>query len=107
MDSEMKFNPPPGTVPVKVVRKTGSPKAYVIRVIFVDKEIEDLVRALNDAGLETIASCSGHGIRHGRISLRDGRELIIARDYDEATRIDGINPIGISREAVRWEDPVC
>lgn len=56
----------------------------------VDAEIAPLVQALNDAGLETVASCSGHGKRPGNIALRDGRELIIARSFEEARRIDAI-----------------
>jgi hypothetical protein len=46
------------------------------------------VAALNAAGIETVASCSGHGSRLGNIALRDGRELIIARDFAEARRIE-------------------
>lgn len=58
------------------------------RVIEVDAEIALIVAALNAAGVETVASCSGHGLRPGVIALRDGREIIIARDYDEARRIE-------------------
>lgn len=48
----------------------------------VDVEIASLVRALNDAGIHTTASCSGHGMRPGRISLADGRELFVLPSYE-------------------------
>jgi methylmalonyl-CoA mutase cobalamin-binding subunit len=58
------------------------------RSVEIDIEIADLVDALNKAGFETVASCSGQGVKPGIISLKDGRELVIARDYAEARRID-------------------
>lgn len=47
------------------------------RVICVDWCIHHIVAALNAAGIETIASCCGHGLRDGIISLSDGRDLHI------------------------------
>ncbi len=35
---------------------------------------------LNPAGVRTVASCCGHGERPGRVSLADGRELMIYPD---------------------------
>ncbi len=43
----------------------------------VDHCIAGIVRALNDLGIPTVASCCGHGKMHGVISLEDGRELVI------------------------------
>lgn len=60
--------------------------------IWCDPEIADLVQALNDGGIATVASCSGHGHRPGGIALADGRELIVAKDYDEARAIDRLLP---------------
>jgi hypothetical protein len=54
----------------------------------IDQCIGPIVQALNDAGAVTIASCCGHGKRPGNIVLADGRELIIARNYDEARAVD-------------------
>jgi hypothetical protein len=54
----------------------------------VDIELATLVRALNQCGMATIASCSGHGHRPGNIALADGREIMIARHYDEARKFD-------------------
>lgn len=45
--------------------------------VWCDPEIADLVDALNTNKLSTVASCSGHGHRPGRISLKDGRELLV------------------------------
>lgn len=58
----------------------------------VDAEIASIVNALNICGVTTIASCSGHGNRPGNIMLADGRELIIARDYNEGRAIDRAFP---------------
>jgi hypothetical protein len=43
----------------------------------IDKCIFDIICALNAEGLETVASCCGHGKRAGSIILKDGRELVI------------------------------
>ncbi len=53
-----------------------------------DPCIEPIIQALHAAGIGTVASCCGHGFMHGSIALADGRELVIARDYDEAREID-------------------
>lgn len=45
--------------------------------------IAPLIKALNDSGIETVTSCCGHG-KAGNIALRDGREFIIAKDYETA-----------------------
>ena len=47
------------------------------RVICVDWCIHQIVAALNAGGVETVASCCGHGKQDGLITLADGRELII------------------------------
>ncbi len=58
------------------------------RSIGVDKCIASLVQALNTAGVGTVASCCGHGKGLGNIALCDGRELIIAPDFESARRLD-------------------
>lgn len=65
--------------------------------IWCDPEVAPLVAALNGAGFRTVASCSGHGKRPASIVLSDGREIIIAKDFDEARKIDGLFP-GINGE---------
>lgn len=66
------------------------------RSIEVDAEIVDLVRLLNAGGFPTKASCSGHGHRPADIVLQDGREIIIARDFAEARRINNLFPLDIN-----------
>ncbi len=41
----------------------------------VDHCIVSIVRALNEGGVFTVASCCGHGKGPGSILLQDGREL--------------------------------
>ena len=56
----------------------------------IDACIAPLVDALNKAGVDTFASCCGHGERPGNIVLRDGREILIARNFDEGRMVDAI-----------------
>jgi hypothetical protein len=46
----------------------------------IDFCISDIVKALNDAGLSTIASCCGHSKIDAIICLTDGRRLVITRN---------------------------
>lgn len=66
------------------------------KFIEVDAEIAPIIIALHAAGLETVASCSGHGHRPGNIALADGREIIVARDFAEARLIDALFPFDIN-----------
>lgn len=45
----------------------------------IDSCIAPIVKALLDAGIQTTASCCGHGKSEGLITLRDGRSLIITK----------------------------
>jgi hypothetical protein len=54
----------------------------------IDRCIVPLVRALNDAGLATVASCCGHGHRPGWIALSDGRQVMVVPDLDTARFVD-------------------
>lgn len=45
--------------------------------VWCDPCLVPLVKALNDGGLPTVASCCGHGKQDGSIVLADGRELLI------------------------------
>jgi hypothetical protein len=54
----------------------------------IDLCIQQMVRALNDGGIETIASCCGHGNTIGSIALKDGRELMIAPDFETAREVE-------------------
>lgn len=72
-----------------VLRRDEDGKATV----WCDPEIADLVDALNNSQLATVASCSGHGHRPGRISLADGRELFVAAHFEQADLIDRNLPL--------------
>ena len=58
----------------------------------VDTCISGAVQALNDAGMKTIASCCGHGKQPSRITLEDGREMFIFKDYETAQKISKMFP---------------
>lgn len=47
------------------------------RVCAIDFCIHQIVAALNAGGIQTEASCCGHGTMKGCITLADGRSLII------------------------------
>ena len=47
------------------------------RVRTIDRCISHIVAALNAGGVQTAASCCGHGTRAGSILLEDGRTLLI------------------------------
>jgi hypothetical protein len=47
------------------------------KVQCIDWCIHHIVAALNAGGVETVASCCGHGKQRGRIDLKDGRILWI------------------------------
>jgi hypothetical protein len=69
--------------------KLARPKPISGRTeIFVDECISPLVQALNDAGIETEASCCGHNKGVGNIALSDGRELFIIANFDTARFVD-------------------
>ena len=69
--------------------------------VWCDPCIGPLVKALNESdlpavpsrlnpdGIRTVASCCGHGQRPGRISLADGRELLIFSTLEAADRRPG------------------
>lgn len=54
----------------------------------VDASIAPIVEALNAGGVPTVASCSGHGKTVGVVSLKDGRELLIAADFEAARAME-------------------
>lgn len=47
--------------------------------VWCDPCLVPLVRALNDGGLPTVASCCGHGRIPGVVALADGRQLTITQ----------------------------
>lgn len=69
--------------------RNGKPKVWC------DPCIVDLVKALNDTGHTTVASCCGHGRPLGIISLKDGRQLLIVHDYEQAMTFVALNGLSI------------
>lgn len=58
----------------------------------IDECIKPLLKALNQCGMETVASCCGHGNTNGNIALKDGREIIIAPNFETARKIEKYFP---------------
>lgn len=48
--------------------------------VWCDPCLASLVKALNDAGIPTIASCCGHGTHASSVALADGRWLLVVDD---------------------------
>lgn len=61
------------------------------RIKSCDECLHPLVQCLNDYGLQTTSSCCGHNKQPTRISLKDGREILVV-DYDIATWISDLFP---------------
>lgn len=79
---------------------TGKP------TVWCDPEIAGIVAGLNENGVVTVASCSGHGHRPARIDLKDGRVLFVARDDADAATIDKLFPVNINGEPTPPADTV-
>jgi len=53
--------------------------------IDVDSCIADIVQALNNAGIETAGSCCGHGLRPGRIFIKN--RTIFIQNIDDGSEL--------------------
>ena len=62
------------------------------KMVDIDSCIFPIIKALNDGMVVTIACCCGHGKRPGSIVLADGREFIIAPDYEIARIVEAAFP---------------
>lgn len=62
------------------------------KLVDIDLCIAPIIKALNDGGIATVACCCGHGKRPGNIMLADGREFIIALDYETAREVESHFP---------------
>ena len=72
-----------------------------------DECIAPIVKALNDAGIQTIESCCGHDSGLGTIDLLDGRRIMVikAEYFDDEVSDDVARLIKEKealREAGRW-----
>lgn len=68
--------------------------SYKRRTWKIDACIAPLVVALNTGGIDTIASCCGHGKGPGLVSLADDRELLLFADMSEVNAYRASQPVG-------------
>ena len=66
---------------------TASERGHLGRQRGIDGCIAPIVDGLNRAGAATVASCCGHG-GWGNIALADGRELLIAPNFESARLVE-------------------
>lgn len=52
--------------------------------VWCDPCLASLVKALNDGGISTVASCCGHGTHVGSVALSDGRWIVVMTAEDWA-----------------------
>lgn len=69
-------------------------------VVPVDACIASIVQALNDAGIETISSCCGHGNAAGEILMADGRSLTVHRLVHVSVDVCGVDDLSGHDRAV-------
>lgn len=79
---------------VRLCKKDNRNKSKNIKMVMVDECIADIVQALNDNGIKTIASCCGHFKTGGQIDLVDGRKLFISNKGDRL--VEEINKFYLS-----------
>lgn len=53
--------------------------------VWCDPCLAPLVKALNDGGISTVASCCGHGTHVGSVALSDGRWIVVMTAEDWAS----------------------
>jgi hypothetical protein len=75
-----------------VVLDPGTPERKFRDGVWCDPCLAPLVKALNDGGLRTVASCCGHGSHLGNIALADGRILAIHPDRETWAARDNRTP---------------
>tara|TARA_R110000803_G_scaffold173745_1_gene236441 strand:+ start:326 stop:733 length:408 start_codon:yes stop_codon:yes gene_type:complete len=71
------------------IEQLKSKCTMVTRSAGIDECIKPLIEALNSQDHQTIASCCGHGYQPLRVSLKDGREILIM-NYEQAQKVCGI-----------------
>ena len=74
--------------------KWGNTVTYLRKGMSVDIDecVAPIVNALWRIGIDTVASCCGHGKQMGNIALKDGREVLIAPDYETGRKVDKLFP---------------
>jgi hypothetical protein len=85
-------NDPGGRESAMVVLDPGTPERHGRDGVWCDPCLVPLVKALNDGGVRTIASCCGHGDADGWIGLEDGRQLGIYSSLDRIHEVRNARP---------------
>lgn len=78
------------------------------RVQCIDPCIHHIVAALNAGGVETIASCCGHGKMPGNVLLADGRVIAIYKSRQDAKMCDNLESNGrthSTEDRSSWRPP--
>lgn len=75
------------TLEVPIGEKLSYTGKKRMKKVEIDNCIYWIVKALNDNGIPTVASCCGHGNGLGTIALEDGRCLVIAPTLQAAEAI--------------------
>ena len=75
--------------------------------VMVDSCLVPILKALNEAGINSVASCCGHGKRPGNIALADGRELVLVNSHAEGRRLDGLIDSHFVRPPADWQGEIC
>jgi len=86
-------NDPGGREAAMVVLDPGTPERHGRDGVWCDPCLVPLIRALNDGGVRTIASCCGHGTVEGWIALADGRQLGIFATLNQFRKMQGLGPV--------------
>lgn len=76
-----------------VVLDPGTPERHGRDGVWCDPCLVPLIKALNDGGVRTIASCCGHGATEGWIALGDGRQLGIFATLNQFRKMQGLGPV--------------
>jgi hypothetical protein len=69
-----------------VVLDPGTPERHGRDGVWCDPCLVPLVKALNDGGLRTLASCCGHRVRNGSVMVEMQGQVIELEVRWEATR---------------------
>ena len=70
------------TMSLKIPAELSHTGKDYYKPVGIDRCIASLIKALNDGGIETVASCCGHKKITGNIALADGRILEIFPDFN-------------------------
>ena len=76
------------TIELNIPANLSSTGRKKLKKVEIDSCIVFLVKALNSAGILTVASCCGHGKHPGNIALADGREIIIIPNFETARKTE-------------------